>query len=171
MFHLLGLRREERSERDVVGPGITRFHRQVTAVVTSHADLRIPAELFAGLTDIPIILPQMDTIGPDSLGKSNRIIDYESDVVGSAYLLQRFGKARGFVTIEVLYPVLERSDGTGIKGAVQPFRKGASDIERGDQVELAGFAILFGHCDHLAADGRTAKHSGTVQERRRSWDT
>ena len=68
VLHGLGRRREKRPKRHVIRPGLTRFHREMAAVVTGHADLHGAAKFFARLLYRAIALTKVDTVGAQPLG-------------------------------------------------------------------------------------------------------
>src|SRR5690606_28743228 len=90
----LGLAREEAAERNIVGARFAGFHRQVTAGMARDSNLRLAPERLARLSDVPVLLPEMDPVGLQPLGERDRIVDDERDLARRADGLQRFGKPR-----------------------------------------------------------------------------
>lgn len=77
----------EGTESNIVGTGLTRFHRQMTAVMAGHADLEGRTEQRTGIAHAAIALPQMHTIGTYALGKCRIVIEDEGDIMGRADFL------------------------------------------------------------------------------------
>ena len=52
--------------------------------------------------------------------------------------LQRLGEPRRLVLVDALHPELEGGDRPGVERRREPLGKIAADVERRDQIELAG---------------------------------
>ena len=138
MARLLGRGREEGAERDIIGARLARLHREVAAVVAGDADLRRRAEQRARLARIAVLLPEMDAVGAEPLGEAHIVVDDEGDLARRADRLQRLGEARRLVLVDALHPELEGGDRPRVERRRERVGKGAADVERRDQIELAG---------------------------------
>ena len=106
--------------------------------VTRHSDLSVAPQCLARLLRVSIILPQMDPIRLEPLGKGHTVIDDECNVMSSADILQRSCKPRGFVLVKAFNAVLKRSHKalTGNKSALKPLRKVTADFEGRNEIKL-----------------------------------
>src|SRR3569623_691134 len=137
MADRLGRGRVEGAEGDIVRPRLARFHREVAAVVTGHADLRLGAENRTRLARIAVVLAEMDTVRAEALGQRDAVVDDERHLAVGADALQRLGERRGLVLADVLDAELERRDRPGIERADEPVGEAAGHVERRDEIELA----------------------------------
>ena len=141
----LGRAREEGAEGDIIGTRLARLHGEMAAVMGGDADLRRGAEQGAGLARVAVVLAEMDSVGADPLRQRRRIVDDEGDLARGAKPLQRPGEARRLVLVDSLHPKLEGGHGTGVERGGEPVRKVAADLERRDQIELAGGTARVAH--------------------------
>ena len=138
-------------ERDISPTGtLARFASRVRAiaVVTRYPDLRIGAEFRARLARVAIVLAEMDAVRTDALGERDAVVDDERDLAIRAHTLERIGERRGLVLVDALDAKLERRDRRGIERPRQPLGEPAADVERRDEIELAG------RTPHVAAKPR-----------------
>ena len=88
-----------------------------------------------------VTLPQMHAIGAQPLGQRDIVVDDEGDVKFVAYRLQRRGEPGRFRQIHIFYAKLKGRDRSGLQRFAQPVGKGSADVERRNQVKLAGLHI------------------------------
>ena len=80
MLDGLGRGRMKGPECDIVRTGLARFHRQMAAVVTGHADLRGRTEHIARLARVAVVLAEMDAVRTETLGQRDAVVDDEGDL-------------------------------------------------------------------------------------------
>ena len=102
------------------------------------ADLRLAPERIARFFHAAVGLAEMDPVGAQPLGQRDAVVDDEAAIAIGADPPQRLGERRGGVIVEPLHAELERGDLSAVERAGEPVGKGAADIERRDQVKLAG---------------------------------
>jgi hypothetical protein len=143
----LGGGREESAESDVIGPGLTRAHRQMAAVVAGDADLRVRPEAVAGFARVAIILPQVDAIGVEALGEADRIVDDKGHLTLGADRLKRGGQSGGGMLVQPFDAELEGGDAmlvlhARLDHAAQALGEITRHIEGRDQIDLGARAQL-----------------------------
>ena len=137
MRRVLGRGRVEGAEGDIIGPRLPRFHRQMTAVMASDADLDLGAQQLARRLRIAIALPQMHAVRAEPLRQRDAVIDDESDVAVGAQPLQRFRRARDCIFVHALQPQLERRHAAAVERGGELVDERRFDGGRGNEVELA----------------------------------
>ncbi len=90
----LGRRWIESPERDVIGAGLTRLHREMAAVVAGLADLRRRPEQGARLPNVAVGLAEVHAVGAEPFGQRHAVVDDERDLGLGANALQRLGETR-----------------------------------------------------------------------------
>src|SRR3546814_19885584 len=79
---LLGRRRKEGPERDIIGPRFAGLHGEVAAIVAGDADLGRGAEPRPRLARIAVALAEVDAVGAEPLREAPLILDGKSVVAG-----------------------------------------------------------------------------------------
>ena len=106
--------------------------------MAGHADLHRRAQASARASrGVAVALAEMHAVGAEPLGQADAVVDDERDVGVGADALQRLGQPRQLVLVDVLDAQLERRDRPARERGPQPVGKGAADVLRADQVELA----------------------------------
>src|SRR3569623_808500 len=129
--------RVDGAEGDIVRPRLARFHREVAAVVTGHADLRLGAENRTRLARIAVALAEMDTVRAEALGPRDAVVADERPLAVGADALPRLRERCGLVLGDILDAELERRDRPGVERAGEPVGEAAGHVERRDEIELA----------------------------------
>src|SRR3546814_10396627 len=75
---LLGRRRKEGPERDIIGPRFAGLHGEVAAIVAGDADLGRGAEQRPRLARIDVVFAEVDAVGAEPLREAHIIVDDES---------------------------------------------------------------------------------------------
>src|SRR5690349_15243152 len=138
----LGRRRVKGPEGDIIRAVLSRLHREVTAVVTSPADLRAGTEQRPRLANVAVGLPQMHPVRAQALRQGHAIIDDERHIRVRANSLQRLGEPRQLMLVGVLDPQLEGRRDAGFQRGPQPIWKVPSNLLRTDQVKLRRLLAL-----------------------------
>lgn len=142
MLDGLGRGRKERAERHIVCACLCGFHREVAVSVTADADLGFWSEHLPRLTRIAVALAKMDALSAESFGKPDIVIDNERNIARSADREQWLCQCCRRMLIDIFYPKLKRRNWPGFKSGGQPSRKIAADVERRDQIQLAGWIAV-----------------------------
>lgn len=130
--------REEGTERDVVRPRFARLHGEVAAGVTGNPDLRLTPQPLARFGHQAVFLPQMHAIRAQSPGQRDAVVDDERAVGIAANPLERLGELGRLVLVDPLDPKLKRRNRPRPQRTRKALGEWAANIERGDQVQLAG---------------------------------
>ena len=155
-----GLAGKERSKRNVVGARLARLHRQMAAGVTGYANLCLAPQTLARLVDQPVLLPQMNAVGTQSPGQCDAVVDEERAVGIPANSLEWLGELGRFVLVDPFDAELECRDWPRPKRTCQPIGKGTADIERRDQIKLAG-GVWHGRASNAVASPSQAFRNGS----------
>ena len=124
----------EGTERDIIRTCLAGIHRQVAAGVTGYPDLLGWPQYRPRLARIAVGLAQVNAVRVEPLCEADAVIDDKGDIVVGADALQRLGKPREFVTVDVLHPQLECGNRAARQRSLQAIGEVAPDVLRADQV-------------------------------------
>lgn len=137
MIRSFGRGREKCTKGNIARPSLARFHRQMAAGVTRHANLGVGAQDAARVDRVAVALPQMHAVGFQPFCEPNIVIDDERDVMVSADVLQGSREPGGFVLVDAFDAKLERRDGPSFQCSAQLVGKVPADVQRRHQIKLA----------------------------------
>lgn len=110
--------------------------------MTGFPNLGRRAEQPSRLANIAITLAEVDSIGADAFCKCHAVIDDEGYARVRTDALQRLRYSCELLVIDAFHAELEGACKSRLERSLQALRKGAADLLRADEIELArlGFA-------------------------------
>ena len=132
---------EESAERDIVGAGFTRLHREMAAVVAGFANLGGGTKQCPAPPHVAVVLPEVDAVRAEALGKGHAVVDDERDCGIGTDPLQRRCEPRDLVLPYVLHSQLERRLECPDKSSRKPILKIRAGRLRADEIETARAAF------------------------------
>jgi hypothetical protein len=122
-LRLLGLGRKESPESDVIGALLRGDHRQVTRVVTGHADDGLTADEAPGFPVGRVVLTDVDAVATGFCCEVRPVVEKKSDVTTLHNRTEDIAGPADGIIVHVLQAHLDARYVVGVEGSGQPRRK------------------------------------------------